>query len=176
VNFASFERIKVVGSFVFAASHKKEKDFLMNNKQIKPEAYPLIIQVIHNHLMIYSPDFNYRVVETWRPEDIGQTEMMVLKIRKELSNRLQLSSGRNTSPPLPSSPSSLHLVEDQDWISTRDTARLLQVSEETVRRLADQGGLACRLTPGGHRRFNRKTVSDYLKRSHDHLRPLEGEA
>jgi len=148
----------------------------MNNKQIRPEAYPLIIQVLHNHLMIYSPDFNYRVVETWRPDDIGQTEMLVLKVRKELSNRIQLSINRNTPPPLPSPHSSLRLVEDQDWISTRDAARLLQVSEETVRRLSDQGGLACRLTPGGHRRFIRKSVTDYLKQTHDLPRPLEGEA
>ncbi len=148
----------------------------MNNKQIRPETYPLVIQVIQNHLMIYSPDFNYRVVESWRPEDIGQTEMMILKVRKELQSRIFLAGSRGLSPPPPATHASLRMIEDQDWISTRDAARLLQVSEETVRRLADHGGLPCRLTPGGHRRFSRKAVSDYLTRTGPIPRPLEGEA
>jgi excisionase family DNA binding protein len=148
----------------------------MNNKHIRAEAYPLVIQVIQNHLMIYSPDFNYRVVETWRPGDIGQTEMLVLKVRKELSNRIQLSMARGSPPPSPSPHSSLQLVEEQDWISTRDASRLLLVSEETVRRLADNGGLPCRLTPGGHRRFSRRSVSEYLTRAQASPPTLEGEA
>jgi excisionase family DNA binding protein len=148
----------------------------MNNRHIRPESYPLVIQVIQNHLMIYSPDFNYRVVETWRPEDIGQTEMLVLKVRKELSNRIHLSLTRGSPPPACSPHSSLRLVEDQDWISTRDVARLLQVSDETVRRLADSGGIPCRLTPGGHRRFSRKAVSEHLSQSGELPRSLEGEA
>jgi hypothetical protein len=36
--------------------------------------------------------------------------------------------------------------------------------------------LPCRLTPGGHRRFTRRVVTDYLARSHDLPHPLEGKA
>jgi excisionase family DNA binding protein len=43
-------------------------------------------------------------------------------------------------------------------LKTRDIARLLHVSEETVRQYARDGRIPCETTPGGHRRFNADAV------------------
>ncbi len=45
-----------------------------------------------------------------------------------------------------------------DWISTKETARLLGVGPTTLRRWADAGKIVCRRTAGGHRRFLRASI------------------
>ena len=136
----------------------------MQNKAINPEKYPLVIQVIENYLTIYAPDFDYRVAEPYRPHDIGQTEMMILKVRREIASKLNLFSKDQTPLPSPSKGKQVFAVIDQDTLSTREVTRLLRVSEETVRRLATRGALKLHLTPGGHRRFLRTSVNEYIER------------
>jgi excisionase family DNA binding protein len=48
-------------------------------------------------------------------------------------------------------------------LSTRDVARLLVVSEATVKRWADDGLLSCYRTPGGHRKFTNLDVSAFME-------------
>jgi excisionase family DNA binding protein len=50
------------------------------------------------------------------------------------------------------------------YYSTKEVAELLQVDESTLRRWADSGKLKCFKTPGGHRRFTAKHISEFLKR------------
>jgi excisionase family DNA binding protein len=45
-----------------------------------------------------------------------------------------------------------------DDLKTRDIARLLRVSEETVRQYAREGRIPFQTTPGGHRRFDGDAV------------------
>jgi excisionase family DNA binding protein len=45
-----------------------------------------------------------------------------------------------------------------DELTTKDVARLLHVSAETVRQYARDGRLPYEQTPGGHRRYDRGTV------------------
>jgi excisionase family DNA binding protein len=47
-------------------------------------------------------------------------------------------------------------------LSTREVARLIRVSEATVKRWADDGVIACVKSPGGHRRYRQKDVQDFL--------------
>lgn len=47
----------------------------------------------------------------------------------------------------------------QDVLSTREVARLLRVSEATIKRWADDGLLSCFKTPGGHRKFRLEDIN-----------------
>lgn len=54
-----------------------------------------------------------------------------------------------------------------DHISTSEAAEILGLSEETVRRLFDEGeltGMRTRPGPGGHRRPSRASVEAYRRR------------
>jgi excisionase family DNA binding protein len=44
-----------------------------------------------------------------------------------------------------------------------DVAKLLGVTSMTVRRLSDKGELKFRITPGGHRRFDRKDIQSFCE-------------
>jgi MerR family transcriptional regulator, light-induced transcriptional regulator len=49
-------------------------------------------------------------------------------------------------------------------LSTAEAARLAGVGTTSVKRWADEGVLACLKTAGGHRRFERSTLEDFLRR------------
>jgi excisionase family DNA binding protein len=51
---------------------------------------------------------------------------------------------------------------DPDWVSLSEASRLLGVSPATVRRWSDAGRLRVFTTPGGHRRFSRRTLERLL--------------
>lgn len=55
---------------------------------------------------------------------------------------------------------------DDDWISIAEAAEILGVSQDTVRRRADEGAIASRRTrpgSGGWRRVSRASVNSYRK-------------
>ncbi|HMA35400.1 MAG TPA: helix-turn-helix domain-containing protein [Chloroflexia bacterium] len=63
---------------------------------------------------------------------------------------------RLTTPAPPAGPDTG--ASGELWLSLAAAARLLGSPPSTVRRWADQGRLAVRRTPGGHRRFSRASV------------------
>ena len=50
-------------------------------------------------------------------------------------------------------------------LSTADIARLFNVTETTVKRWADEGTLRCQKTPGGHRKFEIRSVVEFADRN-----------
>jgi excisionase family DNA binding protein len=50
-------------------------------------------------------------------------------------------------------------------LSTADVARLFNVTETTVKRWADEGTLKCQKTPGGHRKFEMRSVVDFAEKN-----------
>jgi excisionase family DNA binding protein len=52
-----------------------------------------------------------------------------------------------------------------DWVGVSEAARILSVSEQTVRNWADEGTLASIRTPGRQRRFKREDVLALLAAS-----------
>jgi len=54
------------------------------------------------------------------------------------------------------------LVEMDEFVSTQDVARLAGVGPTAVKRWTDAGLLGCVRTAGGHRRFSRREVEQFL--------------
>lgn len=55
----------------------------------------------------------------------------------------------------------------EDWLKTTDAARLAGVGTTAIKRWADEGRLACRRTPGGHRRYRRQDLLEILADDYD---------
>ena len=53
--------------------------------------------------------------------------------------------------------------EKSDWISLRAAAEILGVHPATVRNWADRGDIPSRRTPGGHRRFRRQDLEQWVE-------------
>lgn len=53
-----------------------------------------------------------------------------------------------------------------DWLSLGPAARLLGVDADTLRRWADSGRIEVFTTPGGHRRFSRRSIDRLIRDRH----------
>ncbi len=53
--------------------------------------------------------------------------------------------------------------EKSDWVSLRAAAEILGVHPATVRNWADRGDIPSRRTPGGHRRFRRQDLEQWVE-------------
>lgn len=56
-----------------------------------------------------------------------------------------------------------HLSISETYLSTRETAKLLNISLGTIQTMVEMGELAAWKTPGGHRRIDLKSVENYLE-------------
>ena len=66
-----------------------------------------------------------------------------------------MASPRTFSPP---GASPLAGSRRDAWLSLGPASEVVGVDPDTLRRWADEGRVACFLTPGGHRRFNRRSL------------------
>lgn len=55
-------------------------------------------------------------------------------------------------------------IAPDQWLSLSEASALLGVHASTLRRWADDGRVPCQRTPGGHRRFNRRSLLELLER------------
>ena len=60
-----------------------------------------------------------------------------------------------------------------DWLTLGQAATYLGVAQSTIRKWSDQGRLHAFYTPGGHRRYRRGDLDQFLQRS---AQPTRGEA
>jgi len=68
------------------------------------------------------------------------------------------------------------MTEPGDWISLGEAATLLGVHPTTLRTWADQGEIPSQRTPGGHRRFQRGVVEQWLTTRNQPANPSSSEA
>ena len=54
---------------------------------------------------------------------------------------------------------------EPDWLTLGQAAKYLGVAQSTIRKWSDQGLMPAFYTPGGHRRFRRRDLDDFLTRS-----------
>lgn len=55
-------------------------------------------------------------------------------------------------------------VEESDYLTPGEVARMLHVSPKTISRWAAEERLPCLVTLGGHRRFRREDVEEIARR------------
>ena len=55
-------------------------------------------------------------------------------------------------------------VDEPEYLTPGEVARLLHVSPKTISRWAAQGLIPCLVTLGGHRRFRREDVDEIRRR------------
>jgi excisionase family DNA binding protein len=56
-------------------------------------------------------------------------------------------------------------TSDPDWVTLGQAAKYLGVAQSTIRKWSDQGRVPAFYTPGGHRRYRRPDLDNFLNRS-----------
>ncbi len=56
-------------------------------------------------------------------------------------------------------------TSDPDWLTLGQAAKYLGVAQSTIRKWSDSGRLTAFYTPGGHRRYRRRDLEQFLERS-----------
>ena len=56
-------------------------------------------------------------------------------------------------------------TSDPDWLTLGQAAKYLGVAQSTIRKWSDQGRVPAFYTPGGHRRYRRPDLENFLSRS-----------
>jgi len=56
-------------------------------------------------------------------------------------------------------------TSDPDWLTLGQAAKYLGVAQSTMRKWSDQGRVPAFYTPGGHRRYRRPDLDNFLNRS-----------
>jgi excisionase family DNA binding protein len=56
-------------------------------------------------------------------------------------------------------------TSEPDWLTLGQAAKFLGVAQSTIRKWSDQGRVPAFYTPGGHRRYRRGDLDDFLERS-----------
>src|SRR3979409_615125 len=54
---------------------------------------------------------------------------------------------------------------EPDWLTLGQAAKFLGVAQSTIRKWSDQGRVPAFYTPGGHRRYRRRDLDQFLERS-----------
>jgi excisionase family DNA binding protein len=54
---------------------------------------------------------------------------------------------------------------EPDWLTLGQAAKFLGVAQSTIRKWSDQGRVPAFYTPGGHRRYRRRDLEQFLERS-----------
>ena len=101
-----------------------------------------------------------RFDEIRKAEEIGSLVLdMMKKIQMEGSKRTSLGIKLPEPSTLPEVRS--RSLEDPANLTVADAARILETSQDTVRRLVEDGSLKCSTTRGGHRRFRASQIESY---------------
>ncbi len=66
------------------------------------------------------------------------------------------------------------MSNSSEWVSLGEAAEIIGVHPATIRNWAERGELPCRRTPGGHRRFRRADLEQWLE-THRAARPTEAQ-
>ena len=62
-------------------------------------------------------------------------------------------------------PGRLAPASEPDWLTLGQAAKYLGVAQSTIRKWSDQGRVPAFYTPGGHRRYRRQDLDNFLNRS-----------
>jgi excisionase family DNA binding protein len=78
-----------------------------------------------------------------------------------MASRDRIGGGRGAGP-------------EPDWLTLGQAAKYLGVAQSTIRKWSDQGRVPAFYTPGGHRRYRRSDLDQFLDRSGPGARERQG--
>ena len=133
------------------------------------EEYPLIIQESRGYITVFSPDWDFRIGEKLAVGQYGQIELLILRAREQMTKKIREMVARKLPSPTPSSlkdiqdDSSLEnrlksSLKEEAILSSKDAAKILGCSHDTILRRVKDGSLKCKFTPGGYARFARTYI------------------
>ncbi len=136
--------------------------------------YPVIVQVItrngYDAFYGYVPDFGLETFEVVDPGNRSQEIMFQMKCRRMVEEALSVYKAEGKEPPLIRSAHSLGYGASDgptgkgrigsETVSVKVASQMLNVHENTIRSLFDEGGLKGSLTKGGHRMILLSSIRD----------------
>ena len=137
-----------------------------------PGSYGIILRIINGYLVASSPEFGITITKRFdeikKREEIG-TLYFDLFDKIAAAMKAKISAGK----PLPEPKKSLDMLPKNDpaILSVSRVAEILETSQDSVRRLVDDGSLKCVLTRKGHRRFRMSEVEKFLKTDIGRIEP-----
>lgn len=132
-------------------------------KKINPGNFPVIFKILDGYLVMSAPDFGIIIKKRFdafrQAEEIGNLYLdLVRKIDEEIK---AISRRKGKIPEV----RRLKDVLPKDTLvnySVKEMSRVMGVSEDTIRRMSDEGTLSCKVTRGGHRRFSQEEMDRIL--------------
>lgn len=116
--------------------------------------YPVVIKQSQGYLVFSIPDLNIHLTESLDsiqdPESLGRR---MVEIWKRVDLRLQELARLGKAIPPPADSTHPLARNKKKWVTPEEASRLLGMSVQTVRRMADEGFFTCRKTRGGHRKI-----------------------
>lgn len=125
--------------------------------------YPLIVRIIDRHVVVTSPDFNFPVPVVVPYEDHASAGRALRMAWLQITELLKLGAEKGERPPTPINHAEVFPRQSQE-VSLSEACRITGLKPTMLRELGDQGIIASRRTPKGHRRFSRKAVEVYAER------------
>jgi len=135
----------------------------LKSRRYRYDDYALVSRIVNRHLVVTAPDFNMPipVVVPFDPPTPQQGGRALLAAWIQIAEYLKGLDGINKSHPAPKKPKEA-IPHPLDTITLRTACLLLAMKPDMVRGLADSGAISTTRTPGGHRRFSRKKIEEYL--------------
>lgn len=134
--------------------------------------FPITLRRELKYIEVSSPDFHFSFVEALpsrgqiNPKYVSKIAELIAKAW--LKNQEQLKRLENAGRKLPEPSKVSEIYKDKKkspaYISVPKAAKMLKISEMSVRRACDSGLLRCHYTAGGHRKILRKDIEGYEPR------------
>lgn len=152
----------------------KSKEFYNDRTDFDPSSYPIIVRLVEypdaelkrkvKRFMVSQPDLELMkteisLTELNDPRQIGQMVLDMLEQSMKRYNEYKSIGAPVKGPSL--SDMALKYSRSQ-MFKIKETAKILQISQDTLRRICDDKQIGFTLSKGRHRRFSREDIERYL--------------
>lgn len=135
-----------------------------------PLEYPLVIKQVGEYITVSIPDHGVSLSEIvgfypkFDTAFMTRLNSLILKAEKRVIDRMKnLEAIEKKEWRPPSKIKESVSIDSKDLFSTREAAKILGVSEATLKRWESSGKIKATKTLGGHRKFRPSEISEKLK-------------
>jgi hypothetical protein len=150
--------------------HEKKHTQKKQRTKFHPMEYAVVIKLYEGHLTFSCPDFHYfHVIDMPKGQlDSKYLQTVAANVGKcwvKTQERLSQLNEYNVKAPLPTLIKELLKKSKYKRLGVTEVARLLERSEQTIRRLADKGYLKCKKTAKGTRYFREVDILKFKEQN-----------